>query len=87
MARSSDYVNIYLEPDREEWYFITYRKNELALFSASDAFNNIVKAVPDNNRLYKGDTPEDFMIFEIGSRATMVRFVKNMQYFESLIKK
>lgn len=86
MARSSDYINIYLEPEREEWYFITYRKNELALFSSNEVFNNIVKAVPDNHRLFKGEQPQDFEIFEIGSRATMVRFVKNMQYFESLIK-
>jgi hypothetical protein len=86
MSRSSDFINLYLEPDREEWYFITYRKNELGFFSANEVFNNVVKAVPDNNRLFKGATPQDFLIFEIGSRATMVRFVKNMQYFESLIR-
>lgn len=84
--RSSDYINLYLQPSTDEWYYLNYRKNELGAFSASDAFNNVVKAVPDNQRLYKGDGDKDFMIFEIGSRATMARFVRKMQYFESLIR-
>jgi hypothetical protein len=86
MARSGDFVNLYLEPSPEEWYFINYRKNEFGLFSSNEVFNNEVKATPDNSRLFKGATEQDFLIFEIGSRATMVRFVKNMQYFESLLK-
>ena len=85
-ARSSDFVNLYLEPERDGWYFINYRKNELGVFSANETFNTIIKSVPDQQRLFKGKTDKDFMIFEMGSRANMVRFLRNMQYFESLIR-
>jgi len=62
--RSGDVISIYLEMDKNNWYFFTYSRNLMAAFSSDDTFNSEItelKADKRKQKTEKGQSPYTFM--------------------------
>lgn len=63
--RGGDIINLYLEPDSENWFFFNYQRNIMTALGAKDNFNTILKELDSNKRQMKvesGQPPYQFMI-------------------------
>jgi len=63
--RTGDILDIYLELDKNNWYYFRYTKGTLAAVSGDPAFNNAIQDLKSNKRSLKtkrGQTPYEFSI-------------------------
>ncbi|MBL4651991.1 MAG: hypothetical protein JKY53_03865 [Flavobacteriales bacterium] len=77
--RSGDEISIYIELDRDNWYFFTYKRNMLQAVSSIEKFNNEIKDLKADKRKMekeKGKDPYSFMLSTTRRRNDFVkRFV------------
>lgn len=79
--RTRDYLNIYLESESEDWYYINYQTNVIRLLSSNVNLNHMVLNTKIKHRRYK--TKKGFVSFTIGTPFKKNRFVKDMSFWES----
>lgn len=63
--KSGDVISIYLELDQNNWYFFTYTRGLMQVYSSSETFNSIIMEVkPDKRKLSaeKGQMPYQYML-------------------------
>ncbi|MFL5729021.1 MAG: hypothetical protein ACJ75J_05980 [Cytophagaceae bacterium] len=75
-GNAGDIVNIYLEPNADTWYFITYENRRLAMITSSDAVN---KAIAGKS---KGEVMDNTKFnFVAADLMEKVKFVNNFREF------
>lgn len=80
--RSGDILNIFLELDRNNWYFFSYQRNVMQLLSSDDDFNKIVKEVKSDKRKIKWDKDQDAYSFILSNPAKKKDFLKKFDRFD-----
>lgn len=79
--RSSDFLNIYIESESEDWYYINYQTNVIRLLSSNVNLNYMVLNTKIKHRRYKTD--KGFVSFTIGTPFKKDKFVKNMEFWSA----
>jgi hypothetical protein len=59
-AKSGDVLHIYLELDEANWYYFTYKRGLMRVFSSDNDFNNLILEVKDDKRKAEGKGGEAF---------------------------
>jgi hypothetical protein len=81
--RSGDVLTIYIEPDRNAWYYFSYQRGLMQVLSSNEEFNKMVQELKTDKRQLKaskGYAPYQFIL----STAKRKReFVDRMQSYES----
>jgi hypothetical protein len=65
--RTGDILDIYLEVDKNNWYYFRYTKGLLTAVSGDPAFNKIVQELKADKRTQKGERGQTPYEFSIGS--------------------
>lgn len=63
--RGGDILNLYMEPESDNWFFFNYQRNIMTALAAKDNFNTIIKELDSNKRQMKvesGQPPYQYMI-------------------------
>lgn len=63
--RGGDILNLYIEPDSDNWFFFNYQRNIMTALAAKDNFNTILKELDSSKRQMKvesGQPPYQYMI-------------------------
>ena len=84
--RSGDILDLYLELDKNNWYYFRYTKGLLTAVSSDSNFNKIIqelKADKRSNKGEKGDTPYQF---SIGSEQQKNLFKRKEEQLQETIK-
>ncbi|MDP2423906.1 MAG: hypothetical protein U1C46_12070 [Bacteroidales bacterium] len=78
--RTGDVMNIYLEPDRNEWYFFSYSNGIMQAISSNNEFNNMLVGLKEPRRVLKtnpGEEPYQFIISTQQSRNAFIRRMRS----------
>jgi hypothetical protein len=65
--RTGDILDIYLEVDKNNWYYFRYTKGLLTAVSSDPEFNKIIQALKSDKREQKGEKGQTPYQFSIGS--------------------
>lgn len=76
--RSGDAFNIYLEPEKDQWYFFSYTRGLLQAISSYSAFNEEINKVKPEKRVKKMKDKPDFEYILSTDRAVK-NFLRKMQ--------
>jgi len=74
--RGGDEISVYIELDRDNWYFFTYKRNVLQAVSSIEKFNNAIKEIKADKRKMdkeKGKDPYSFMLSTTKKRDDFVK--------------
>ncbi len=77
--RSGDIINVYLEPDRNEWYFFSYSTGVMQAVSSNQEFNNMIYNLKEQKRKLKTVFGQEPYQFIISSAATRNAFLRRMR--------
>ncbi len=66
---SGDIIHIYFEIDDANWYYFTYKRNLLQVYSSNKEFNNILMEIKEDKRKVSGSRKEGDYIYMLGSRS------------------
>ncbi|MGD1848685.1 MAG: hypothetical protein ACFB10_25120 [Salibacteraceae bacterium] len=79
--RSGDIINIYIELDRKNWYFFSYRSNLMQAISSDAEFNNVIKEMKSDKRKLKPEKGKAPYSFIMSSERKKTEFLRK---FDSL---
>ncbi len=77
--RTGDVLNLYLEPDRNEWYFFSYSNGILQAISSNNEFNNLLVNLKESQRKLKTNPNEEPYQFIISTQQTRNAFLRRMR--------
>ncbi len=77
--RSADKLSIYLELDKNNWYFFQYRKGVMQAISSNEEFNNEISETKEKDRKYDGDDDEASYRYTLSSERKKIRFLKEFK--------
>jgi hypothetical protein len=77
--RSGDVINMYFEPDENQWYFFTYSNGTMQVLSSNKAFNDKLVGLKEDQRLIKGGKGEPSYQFIIGTGEKKAQFLRKMK--------
>lgn len=79
--KSGDIINIYIELDRKNWYFFSYRSNLMQAISSDGEFNNVIKDMKSDKRKLKPEKGKPPYSFILSSERKKTEFLRK---FDSL---
>jgi hypothetical protein len=77
--RSGDILDIYLEVDKNNWYYFRYTKGLLTAVSADENFNKSIQDLKSDKREQKGEKGQTPYQFSIGSEQQKNLFIRKMK--------
>lgn len=77
--RSGDIINIYLEPEENQWYFFTYSNGTMQVISTNKEFNEKLTGLKEEQRIIKGEKGEQSYQFIIGTPDKKATFLRKMK--------
>ena len=77
--RSGDIINIYLEPEENQWYFFAYSNGTLQVISSNRAFNDKLAGLKEGDRVIKGDNGLPSYQFILGTADKKATFLRKMK--------
>jgi len=78
--RSGDIIDIYIEIDKDNWYYFTYRRGLMKAVSSNADFNTQIQELKKDKRKYshqKGEEPFTFMYGSANERRSFKRDFEN----------
>ena len=76
--RTGDVLNIYLEPESQQWYFFNYSRGLLQAISSNTAFNEAINKVKPDKRIKKmKDMPD--IEYMLSTDRAVKNFLRKMQ--------
>ncbi len=76
--RTGDVLNIYLEPENNQWYYFSYSRGVLQTFSAVTSFNDEINKVKPDKRVNKEKDLPDYE-YILSTDRTVKNFLKKMK--------
>ena len=76
--RTGDALNIYLEPENQQWYYFSYTRGLLQAISSNSLFNEAITKVKPEKRVNKVKDKPDFEYMLSTDRAVK-NFLRKMQ--------
>lgn len=80
--RSGDILDIYLEVDKNNWYYFRYTKGLLSAVSSDENFNKIIQELKSDKRQQKGEKGQTPYQFSIGSEQQKNLFIRKFKQEE-----
>lgn len=80
--RTGDILDIYLEADKNNWYYFRYTKGLLTAVSSDPAFNKIIQDLKSDKRESKGEKGQTPYQYAIGSEQQKNLFVRKFKQQE-----
>jgi len=77
--RSGDIINIYLEPEENQWYFFAYSNGTMQVISSNKAFNDKLAGLKEGDRLIKADNGLPSYQFILGTADKKATFLRKMK--------
>jgi hypothetical protein len=77
--RSGDLINLYFEPDENQWYFFTYSNGTMQVISSNKAFNDKLIGLKEGERVIKGEKGQPSYQFIIGTGEKKATFLRKMK--------
>jgi hypothetical protein len=77
--RSGDIINIYLEPEENQWYFFTYSNGTMQVLSSNKSFNEKLVGLKEADRVIKGEKGEQSYQFIVGTPEKKSSFLRKMK--------
>ncbi len=78
-GRSGDAIHIYLEVNKKQWYFFSYRYGIMQVISSSDRFNIYLEELNPNKRILNPSSDTEYYEYVISTRRKQLDFVRKMQ--------
>jgi hypothetical protein len=82
LKRSSDYFDIYFETPMDDWYYFSYKNDQLRVISSSEKFNKALLSLPPQKRRFRDEETNEALIFLINSTQQKNKFISRMRYYE-----
>ena len=77
-----DYFTIYLVTPSEDFVYISYKRNQLKLFTSREDLNTEIFSYDPKKRVI--ETEKGNMVFSLEGKNAVNQFVQDMQYYEGL---
>ena len=77
--RSGDIINIYLEPEENQWYFFAYSNGTMQVISSNRAFNDKLAGLKEGDRVIKADNGLPSYQFILGTADKKATFLRKMK--------
>jgi hypothetical protein len=77
--RSGDIINMYFEPDENQWYFFSYANGTMQVLSSNKSFNDKLIGLKEDERLIKGSKGQPSYQFIIGTGEKKGTFLRKMK--------
>ncbi len=77
---SGDIVHIYFEIDDANWYYFTYKRGLLQVYSSDKEFNNVVLEEKEDKRKTPGKKKEDDYMYMLGSKSKQNIFLDQFMF-------
>lgn len=77
--RSGDIINLYLEPDQNQWYYFTYANGTMQVVSSNQAFNEKLAGLKEDQRVIKGEKGDQNYQFILGTGDKKATFLRKMK--------
>lgn len=74
--RGGDELHIYLELDDANWFFFTYKRGMMRVFSSDNDFNNMLVEVKDDKRKAEGGKGKDPYTYMLGTKKLRNDFIR-----------
>lgn len=71
-----DNFTLYFETPYEDYFYITYRKGQMKMYSSSDAINEKIFTLPDSKRTIEADGKR--LVYMLESKPAVGKFVRRM---------
>ncbi|MBP8753656.1 MAG: hypothetical protein KBF51_00710 [Chitinophagales bacterium] len=71
-----DNFTLYFETPYEDYFYITYRKGQMKLYTSSDAINEKIFTLPDSKRTIEADGKR--LVYMLESKPAVGKFVRRM---------
>jgi len=81
----SNEIRIYIEANRDHWYFFSYNGASMSAISSSDIFNDFVKDAPAKDREVKGSDGKIYT-FRLSTLSEKINFIKKLEKIEEFDK-
>jgi hypothetical protein len=79
-GRTGDELNLYIQIDRNNWYFFQYRRNVMQVISSEQEFNELILDLDIDKRQTKMENGQYYQ-YTIGSKRRMTQFVDRFEEF------
>jgi hypothetical protein len=80
--RTGDMLNIYLEPESEKWYFLSYSGGTMQALSSNKAFNDKLTGLKEDQRVIKagdGLPSYQYIISTSDKKTTFLRKMRQLK--------
>lgn len=77
---SGDYFTIYMETDNNDFVYITYKKNQMKLFTSDEDVNTDIFSTDSKKRIV--ETDHGNLIYMLEGKNTVSRFVESMESYD-----
>jgi hypothetical protein len=77
--RSGDIINLYIEPEENQWYYFSYANGTMQVISSNKAFNDKLSGLKEDQRLIKGEKGLPTYQFILGTNDKKSTFLRKMK--------
>jgi len=77
--RAGDIINLYFEPDENQWYFFSYANGTMQVISSNKTFNDKLIGLKEDQRLLKGEKGQPSYQFILGTADKKATFIRKMK--------
>jgi hypothetical protein len=77
--RSGDIINLYFEPEENQWYFFSYSNGTMQVLSSNSAFNDKLSGLKESERVIKGEKGKSNYQFILGTGEKKATFLRKMK--------
>ena len=77
--RSGDIINLYFEPEENQWYFFSYSNGTMQVLSSNSAFNDKLSGLKESERVIKGEKGKPNYQFILGTGEKKATFLRKMK--------
>ena len=81
----SNEIRLYIEANRDHWYFFSYNGASMSAISSSDIFNDYIKETASKDREFKGADGKVYT-FRLATPNEKVNFIKKLEKIEEFDK-
>ena len=77
---SGDKINLYIEVSPDQYYFFTYQKGIMNIFSSDKEFNTLVSNLPNRLKKQKGKRKEGDFRYDLGNIKSLNKFLNRIKW-------
>jgi hypothetical protein len=80
--RSGDVMNLYIEIDKQHWYYFTYFNNVMSSYSSKTDYNRLITEVESGKRKDKDDKDQKEYRYGPSTSQAKNRFLRSLRTLE-----